>query len=160
MPFFLIIIGIILIVINIKALKKEDSSFENILRNKEEKIENYEIDIAKLRRDFSETIIELQREIYDLKAELAEFKNSKSEEELYKSYEHSSGETLKEKIGQEKMEVLKDNDQEKINDSQLVVDKVNNVHKLMEAGLNDEEICEQLGIGKGEVLLIKGLYSS
>lgn len=160
MPFFLIIIGIILIVINIKALKKEDNSFENILRNKEEKIENYEVDIAQLRREFSETIIDLQREIYDLKAELTKFKNNKSDKELYNSYDDSLEESLEEKTNQEKRKILKGNNEEKINDSKLVADKVNSVHKLMEAGLNDEEICEKLGIGKGEVLLIKGLYNS
>lgn len=160
MPFFLIIIGIILIVINIKALKKEDNSFENILRNKEEKIENYEVDIAQLRREFSETIIDLQREIYDLKAELTKFKNNKYDKELYNSYDDSLEEILEEKTNEEKRKILKDNNEEKINDSKLVADKVNSVHKLMEAGLNDEEICEKLGIGKGEVLLIKGLYNS
>lgn len=160
MPFFLIIIGIILIVLNIKTLKKEDNSFENILRNKEEKIENYEVDMAQLRREFSETLIELQREIYELKAELTKFKNNEYKKELHSIYEGSSEESLKEEIDQESMEILKHNSEEKTSNSQLVADKVNNVHKLMEAGLNDEEICEELGIGKGEVLLIKGLYKS
>lgn len=94
MPFFLIIIGIVLIVINIKALKKEDNSFENILKNKEEKIENYEIDIAKLRREFSETLTELQREIYDLKAELKNLKSERCDKESYSSYEDYSEDIL------------------------------------------------------------------
>jgi F0F1-type ATP synthase membrane subunit b/b' len=160
MPFFLIIIGIVLIVINIKALKKEDNSFENILKNKEEKIENYEIDIAKLRREFSETLTELQREIYDLKAELKNLKSERCDKESYSSYEDYSEDILTDDTKEKKIEVSKQNRQEKNNDSQLLADKVNNVHKLMEAGLNDEEICEKLGIGKGEVLLIKGLYNS
>lgn len=160
MPFFLVIIGVVLIVINIKALKKEDNSFENILKNKEEKIENYEIDIAKLRREFSETLTELQREIYDLKAELINLKSERHDKESYSSYEDSSEDILTDDTKEKKIEVSKQNRQEKNNDSQLLADKVNNVHKLMEAGLNDEEICEKLGIGKGEVLLIKGLYNS
>lgn len=160
MPFFLVIIGVVLIVINIKALKKEDNSFENILKNKEEKVENYEIAIAKLRREFSETLTELQREIYDLKAELRNLKSERYDKESYSSYEESSEDILTDYTKEKKIEVSKQNRQEKNNDSQLLADKVNNVHKLMEAGLNDEEICEKLGIGKGEVLLIKGLYNS
>lgn len=160
MPFFLIIIGSILIVLNVKTLKKEDNSFENILRNKEEKIENYQVDMAQLRREFSETLIELQREIYDLKAELIKVKNHEDKKELHSIYEESLEESLKEDINNENIEIVKHNLEEKTNNSQLLADKVNKVHKLVQAGLSDEEICEELGIGKGEVLLIKGLYNN
>ncbi|MCS4467817.1 helix-turn-helix domain-containing protein [Clostridium botulinum] len=37
--------------------------------------------------------------------------------------------------------------------------KVNEVSKLLEEGHTVEEICEILNIGKGEVILIKELYS-
>lgn len=150
MPIFLIIIGIIIIVLNVKALKKEDNSFETILKNREENVQDYQVEIGEIRREFSETIIDLQKEIYNLQEELKLIK------------EDFQGNI---KINEEKKEIVSENplEDDKVYEEEIIAietltEKVNKVNELLKAGFSDDEICEKLAIGKGEVLLIRGLY--
>lgn len=152
MPIFLIIIGIIIIVLNVKALKKEDNSFETILKNREENVQDYQVEIGEIRREFSETIIDLQKEIYNLQEELKLIK------------EDFQGNI---KINEEKKEIVSEIplEDDKVYEEEIIAietlnDKVNKVNELLKAGFSDDEICEKLAIGKGEVLLIKGLYKA
>lgn len=64
---FLLLIGIALIGLNVNAIKKEKKSFSGALKDKENNMQDYEIEIGKLRRDLSETVLELQQEIEALK---------------------------------------------------------------------------------------------
>lgn len=150
MPIFLIIIGIIIIVLNVKALKKEDNSFETILKNREENVQDYQVEIGEIRREFSETIIDLQKEIYNL------------QEELKLTKEYFQGNI---KINEEKKEIVSEIplEDDKVYEEEIIgietlTEKVNKVNELLKAGFSDDEICEKLAIGKGEVLLIRGLY--
>ena len=160
MPLFLIIIGIVLILLNIRAVTKEKKSFQNTLNQEELDITEVEVLVGELRREFSETIIELQQDILELKESkyaIKEDVHSVKEVNSSKKEEH-----IKENIYLENMKSLEakndnhlDEKEEGIGNSE---DKVKNVSQLLSQGLPIEEICEKLGIGKGEVLLIKELY--
>ncbi|GFP77075.1 hypothetical protein [Clostridium fungisolvens] len=146
MPFVLIIIGVLLITINYRALKKEDGSFEKILEQRGERVEEHDIEIGNLRREFSETILELQLEIERLKA----IKNSEEPDD------NKSG-TIDYRIDdeasyEESVSVTKNSNKN------MISDKARSVKELLDKGFTDDQICEELAIGKGEVLLIKGLY--
>ncbi|MCY6959620.1 hypothetical protein [Clostridium brassicae] len=60
---FLLIIGAILILFNINAVKREENNFEKILHEKEKNIGDYEVEIGKLRKEFAETLVEIQSQI-------------------------------------------------------------------------------------------------
>ena len=153
LPVLIMLIGIILIILNVKAIKKEDKSFENIL-NREEMNNNrdYDVEIISIRKDLAETVLDLQKEIEELKKSLNHIKNKKEVDDNkynidnYKK-EHSEN-ILKEDIISE----INFNNKEKLQN-----DKMESVKSFLENGLTDDEICEKLSIGKGEVLLIKSL---
>lgn len=135
MPVLLIIIGALLIFFSAKSIKKEDyTNFENILKNKEESVKEKDIDIAELKIQFSETILELQKEIYSIKESIEEKSNNNSEL-LKEDFDNNKEDSINYEIG-----------------------KASEVIKLEAEGFTDEEICNKLNLGKGEVLLIKGLY--
>jgi hypothetical protein len=67
MPWLLIFIGLILITLNVLAIKKQNRSFNGLLGNAMGNINDEDIRIAELRREFSESILELQSEIMDMK---------------------------------------------------------------------------------------------
>lgn len=149
MPIFLILIGTLLIVLNVRAIKKEKDSFKNILNQKELDTTEVEVMIGSLRREFAETLLELQKEIVELKKEKPivqieedDYENEKVEDENYEDEQVSASEELS---------VL-------LQDEETENDKVNKVKELFKEGKSVEEVCEKLNIGKGEVLLIKELY--
>ncbi len=67
MYFLLVIIGATLIVLNIKAIKKEEGSFNRAMTEAESEVSEVDMKIIKMRSEFSKTITELQREISNLK---------------------------------------------------------------------------------------------
>ena len=69
MIFLLFFIGSTLIILNVWALRKEKNSFQFKLDNAGDNMEEFEIQIGKLRKEFSETILELQMEIQSLNKE-------------------------------------------------------------------------------------------
>ncbi|WP_055668098.1 DUF6115 domain-containing protein [Desnuesiella massiliensis] len=150
MPLFLIIIGIVLILLNIRAVTKEKKSFQNTLNKEEIDITEVEILVGELRREFSETIIELQQDILELKESKYAIK-----EDVHSIKEVSSSKLETMDLLEAKSNNDMDEKEEIIGNSE---DKVKNVSQLLSQGLSIEEICEKLGIGKGEVLLIKELY--
>ncbi|WP_032121953.1 DUF6115 domain-containing protein [Clostridium amazonitimonense] len=115
MPVFLIIIAVFLIIFNIRAIKKEKKSFNKILKEKEKNMTPADIAIGEIRKDMAESLLDLQKEIEDLKDNV---KKDRTEEN----------------------------------------EKVVKVMKLLASGKEVEEICHELNLGKGEVLLIKELY--
>lgn len=143
MQILIIIIGIFLIAFNYKAIKKEKGSFNNTLNRAENNINDSSIEIGQMRREFAETVLELQQDIESLKDEIKQLKANKSE-------------TTK---------IPKDNDikndninKSEDNGSESNNIKINEVGKFLKDGLSVEEIAEKLAIGKGEVLLIKELF--
>lgn len=183
MPYILLLIGIFLIVFNIRALKKEKNSFKNVFTNKEENITDTELLIGQLRREFSETVLELQKEIIALRHEI----NAKNESAAILKDKSSAGklDTILEEnlIDDITKEIIAANESHKEEDKEHVIDevsaerteetdneknntlknnsnnvKINEIAELFEKGLSLDEICERFNIGKGELLLIKDLY--
>ena len=147
MPFILIVIGVILVVLNYKALKKDETSFSDVLKYKQKDMTEVEIEIGAIRRDIAESLTELQKEILDIKQHI-NFNNNV--------------EDIKENL--ETDEELISNNLTSIDEVVDVINEIDNKNKtevireLISLGLNDEEICEKLSLGKGEVLLVRNLY--
>lgn len=147
MPFILIVIGVILVVLNYKALKKDETSFSDVLKYKQKDMTDVEIEIGAIRRDIAESLTELQKEILDIKQHI-NFNNNV--------------EDIKENL--ETDEELISNNLTSIDEEVDVINEIDNKNKtevireLISLGLNDEEICEKLSLGKGEVLLVRNLY--
>ncbi|WP_286907971.1 hypothetical protein [Clostridium sp. UBA1652] len=152
MPILIILAGVLLIYFNYKGLKKEDKSFLSILHNEEENISDTDLEIGKLRREFSETILELQKEIIELK-EVKQY-----------NYPKDNSYQLEDNINDEnytKIDTLIDDEidivEEENGTENQVISRMNVIKDLIDKGYTDEDICESLSMGKGEVLLIKSL---
>lgn len=147
MPFILIVIGVILVVLNYKALKKDESSFSDVLKYKQKDMTEVEVEIGAIRRDIAESLTELQKEILEIKQHI-NFNNNV--------------EDIKENL--ETDEELISNNLTYLDEEVDVINEIDNKNKtevireLISLGLNDEEICEKLSLGKGEVLLVRNLY--
>ncbi|CUN87423.1 Uncharacterised protein [Clostridium paraputrificum] len=147
MPFILIVIGVILVVLNYKALKKDESSFSDVLKYKQKDMTEVEVEIGAIRRDIAESLTELQKEVLEIKQHI-NFNNNV--------------EDIKENL--ETDEELISNNLTSIDEEVDVINEIDNKNKtevireLISLGLNDDEICEKLSLGKGEVLLVRNLY--
>ena len=143
MPFILIVIGVILVVLNYKALKKDESSFSDVLKYKQKDMTEVEVEIGAIRRDIAESLTEL----LEIKQHI-NFNNNV--------------EDIKENL--ETDEELISNNLTSIDEEVDVINEIDNKNKtevireLISLGLNDDEICEKLSLGKGEVLLVRNLY--
>jgi hypothetical protein len=131
MPYFLILIGVILIVLNFKALKKEKNSFESIVRNKENNITDFDVAIGELRREFSETILELQQEIYE-------------QRDLIHSQKESSL-SQKESIQAQSdlIQSFRDLGQKKEHDENFIEISNEKLNKVKENNINERELKEE-----------------
>ena len=117
--------------------KKDDNSFQSILRENERDLSDYKFELGVLRKDIGESLNELQQEILDIKKALNLF----DEKDL-----------INEDIDDTKV-------QNSINENYYKESsKTLNIRELLEEGLTDEEISEKLSVAKGEILLVKGLY--
>lgn len=67
MYILLIFIGVSLVILNAKAIKKEKKSFKSTFDTASANMEDVDLMLLEVRREFAETITELQREILDLK---------------------------------------------------------------------------------------------
>lgn len=130
MPYILILFGIILIIVNTKAINKKENSFSHVLKYKKEDISEVQTEIAQIRKDVAESLTEMQQEILELK-------------EIIKKNELSTNEN----------KVVKSN-----NNNIEATDKKSIIMKLIKEGYTEEEICNKLSLGKGEVLLVKSLF--
>lgn len=142
----LILFGVILIIVNIKAINKEKKSFGNVLEYKVETMSDVDEEIGRLRRDIGESLTELQQEILELRNIINEIKDENN----------FSDKTEVEFIDDGLEKIL--NKQEDVVDNINKLSKTERIKELIKAGYNDEEICEKLSLGKGEVLLVRGLF--
>jgi hypothetical protein len=131
MPYFLILIGVILIVLNFKALKKEKNSFESIVRNKENNITDFDVAIGELRREFSETILELQQEIYAQKESI----------QVQRDLIHSLKESIQEQS--DLIQSLGDLGQKKEHDENFTEISNKKLNKVKENNINERELEEE-----------------
>ncbi|MDF2504513.1 hypothetical protein [Clostridium sp.] len=166
----LLIIGILLIAINVKVVKREKNSFKNVFDNASTNMKDYDVEIGKIRKEFAETVFELQKEVEGLKDRLDKnynendknisygdietnfFNNNKMDSIEISNYKDD----VKEVKTIDKAEEINKNeyrDNNEINNA-----KVDDIEKLIKEGLSVDSISKKLGIGKGEVLLIQKLY--
>ena len=111
-----------------------------------------------MRKDMAESILDLQKEIQELRTEVFNIENSNV--------------NIKENIKQVKL----DNDIKRDCIDKDIISEINfnnlnlkdnhgndskfeNIKMMIDEGKSDEEICSSLSIGKGEVLLVRGLYN-
>ncbi len=178
MYILLIIIGVALIATNIRAIMREENNFSKAMIDAESNIDEVDMRIVEIRSEFAKTITELQREINDLKkVNHTEFIEKELLEKIDDSDISISNDeyinTLVDKIDSlddniflqvENMgEVMDDLKEEKDSNPKKDIKsnslKVEEVKELLGEGLSEESIAQRLNIGKGEVLLIKELYS-
>ncbi len=69
MYILLIVIGVTLIALNIKAIRKEEHNFHNAMEDAESKVDEVDMRLVEMRSEFAKTITELQIEIRDFKEE-------------------------------------------------------------------------------------------
>lgn len=196
MPLILITIGLVLIIYNYRAIKKENEikqeenglniSFQSVLQDSKEELNDYKMEIGILRKDMAESLTELQEEILEIKNNLNKLKNN---EEIYENKDNlennnflnetdideQEAETSNEIMPEQITEVhnieneITDNvianaeaDKEvicEINFSGNVdSNKTQNIKRLLQEGLTEDQICHELSVSKGEVLLVKGLF--
>ena len=192
MLLILLTIGIAMIIYNYRGIKRENElqrdedvlniSFQSVLQDNKEELNDYKIEIGLLRRDIGESLTELQEEIVDIKNNMNRLKNYEKRyenKEYLKNEIYSDTESDYNKINDIKVENINKIDQiigesgEKlffdrdVNEEILqVVDFPNNVDssktksikKLLKDGLTEEEICRKLSVSKGEILLVKNLF--
>ncbi|WP_446897139.1 hypothetical protein ACSVC9_08905 [Clostridium sp. LBM24168] len=137
----LFLIGIILIIFNIRAVFKEKNSFKNQLDSKQGSIEEFDVKIGKLRQEFGETIFELQKEMEDLKKSVDVTRNL-SDNNIKSDKKNFNGEN-------------EDKNSKFENYNNVKIDEIK---KMIDDKVSIDEIAEKTGIGKGELLLIKELY--
>ncbi|ERI91266.1 hypothetical protein HMPREF1982_03225 [Clostridiales bacterium oral taxon 876 str. F0540] len=164
MIWFLIITGILLIVFNIRAVRKQDTSFGKVFSNTEADLTEVDIRIGELRREFSETILELQKEIIKLQKNEIDNKSindhddtnevimEKEIEEVQISQEVEQNKSL---YVDAKEDTIKETENINLKSNSVKIDEINS---MLNKGYSVEDIATKLGIGKGEVLLIKELY--
>ena len=192
MPLILIIIGLVLIIYNYRAIKKENGiereedilniSFQSVLQDNKEELNDYKMEIGLLRKDIAESLTELQEEIIDIKNNLNRLKNNKEMYENKEEFENKDFLTendIDSNSNEEKVEktnkidqIVGDIDENLFVDSnrneELTTEvdfseksdssKTKNIKRLIEDGLTEEQICHELSVSKGEILLVKGLF--
>ena len=156
----LIFTGVILVILNVFAIKKQDKSFNGALENSIENLNDYDIKIGEIRREFSESIVELQRELMDIrvameKSVLQVEDTDKSYDETKKIYNENESDIGIDDFYSSEDKVTKNSMDTSINSN---TDKVQEIIRLFGEEKSAEEISEILQLGKGEVLLIKDLY--
>lgn len=143
----LIIVGITLIIMNLSVLRKEEISFLNTLKNKEENFNYTDEQLIAIRKDMAESILDIQHEIESLRNEIIKLQNAQHNKKLY----------IKNSELNDDIE-LEDEDKGVISEINFGnSEKTEKIKEMINKGKSDEEICNSLGIGKGEVLLIREL---
>ena len=153
MAFYLIIlIGILLILFNYKAIQKEKKSFNNILNHEVDNMDEFKVLLGENKKLFNETIFEIQKDIEDINTKFnLIFDINKKNDEI----------TVEKVETYDKMEDNKNKRNTKAKKSGSNISnnvKINEIGDLLKQGLSIDDIAEKLNIGKGEVLLIKELY--
>ncbi len=152
MAIIILIIGLSLIVINFRVIQKDEKvSFEDVLSKKQENISDLELKIAEVRKDMAESILDIQQEILELK-------NSLNMDENNVKGNNSSKKNSTNNYNEKESELSY-----LLNADSDVIDNINKnsktkrIEELLKNGFNDDEICEKLQLGKGEVQLVREL---
>jgi len=195
MPLILLVIGFVMIIFNYRAIKREnkvqqdedslDISFQSVLQDNKEELNDYKMEIGLLRRDIAESLTELQEEIFDIKNSLNRLKdkdkiyeNKEGSENKYSINENEIDINTYNQLEDEKVEInevehiYEERDKSIASDLEIndgIISEINfsknvdsnktlSIKKLLKDGLTEEQICHELSVSKGEVLLVKGLF--
>lgn len=158
----LIFIGLILVILNVLSIKKQNKSFDGVLGHAIEDIGDYDIKLGEVRREFSESILQLQSEIVAMGQTIERISNER--DHIHKIYvedeihdEHKL--YVKNKINNEEKFYNEEKDESVVeNKDNINTSKVEDIKRLFSEGMSVSQISEILKLGKGEVLLIKDLY--
>lgn len=152
MNILLIVVGVALILINYIPIKNKDNSFKNILKKQENLSRDYDIELMSIRKDMAESILELQKEIEELRQSI---NHNNNDVNTYDTKDKDNINNTVEENQDSDSIVCNINFNNKFNDTNS---KIDIIRQMINAGYSDEDICRELKIGKGEVLLIRGLY--
>jgi hypothetical protein len=168
---FLIFVGLILIILNVLSIRKQNKSFKGVLGNAIEDTKEYDIKIGELKREFSESILELQSELLEIKESMEKNNNlNKSNDSLKEEKIKKITSYLEKANDIEDGDKFHDKNKERLNIEEVYDNnntnnsintssaKVDDIKRLFTEGSSVDEISEIMHIGKGEVLLIKDLY--
>jgi hypothetical protein len=131
---------------SIKVAKKDKNSFTRVLENEELDLTAVDIIVGELRMEFSETILELQKEIVELTNRVDGLIDIRSQEKVLESNSIMAPIIEKEVILEN---VVIENE---------AYSRTNEIGELLKKGFSVEEISEKFQMGRGEILLIKKLY--
>ncbi|MGL5353955.1 MAG: hypothetical protein ACRDA5_11615, partial [Clostridium sp.] len=99
MVFLLIIIGVLLVLLNIKAIKKEENSFSSILKREESTTNrDYDAHIIAIRKDLAESILDIQKEMEEIKVSITNIKKDSGNVEEKLEVDDSINEIINEII--------------------------------------------------------------
>ncbi len=163
MPYIIIVIGLVLIIFNYRAIKRENNSFEiqdkdnsfrKILNDNKNEMTDYKLELGLLRKNLGESLTELQEEILEIKTRLQKIENNNGivneKKDICKEITGKSQENISKDVISE-ISILNNDDIE-------MSIKTDKIKEFLEMGLSEEEICRRLSISKGEVLLVKELF--
>ena len=163
MPYIIIVIGLVLIIFNYRAIMRENNSFEiqdkdnsfrKILNDNKNEMTDYKLELGLLRKNLGESLTELQEEILEIKTRLQKIENNNGivneKKDICKEITGKSQENISKDVISE-ISILNNDDIE-------MSIKTDKIKEFLEMGLSEEEICRRLSISKGEVLLVKELF--
>ena len=163
MPYIIIVIGLVLIIFNYRAIKRESNSFEiqdkddsfrKVLNDNKNEMTDYKLELGLLRKNLGESLTELQEEILEIKTRLQKIENNNGivneKKDICKEIAGKSQENISKDVISE-ISILNNDDIE-------MSIKTDKIKEFLEMGLSEEEICRRLSISKGEVLLVKELF--
>ncbi len=135
MYILLIAIGVTLIALNIKAIRRDEKNFNKAMIEAESNVDEVDMRLVEIRSEFAKTITELQREISDLKRE-----NYVESKDDFKIYERTINNMSEEKCNNYKEELSEHMD--KLNeDSEFIeAESVGNIDSLDKDSINTEYI--------------------
>jgi hypothetical protein len=157
----LIFTGVILVILNVFAIKKQDKSFNGALGNAIENLSDYDIKLGEIRREFSESIVDIQRELMDIRVAMEKSviqveDTDRVNDGVKKIYDENERDIVIDDFY--RSEDKGTNNSTDISSNNSHTEKVQEIIRLFGEERSAEEISEILQLGKGEVLLIKDLY--
>lgn len=130
--------------------KEKNKDFKREFTDVFEGFSNENAEIGQIRKDIAESLTDLQKEIIKINKRIDNIQSSKKQNENFSSILQKADNSPSNDNNEDKYEGV-------INDISLD-SKTKSIKKLLDKGLSDDEICKKLSVGKGEVLLVKGLY--
>lgn len=159
MPVLIILAGIVLIIINYYAITKDKKSFKDVLNNQDSIDKDYDMELFAIRKDMAESILDLQKEIRELKGYIDNKQSVSLQDNINVKKRYYTDDIITE-VENSPSVISEINYENRPNDgiTDNKENKVEQIKAMIKSGYTDDDICEKLKIGKGEVLLIKGLF--